>query len=75
MEAGRTKSHSLCTAEWDTTYRTIHFFCEGLSLSQRTHSFRRHDIDMLVFCLAKCAYAERRDRGGQQRAFIATTSP
>jgi hypothetical protein len=44
-------------------YVTIRLFCEGLSLSRRTHSFRRDDADMLVFCFAGRAHAEQfRDR-------------
>jgi len=39
-------------------YVTIRIFCEGLSLCPRTHSFRRDDEDMIVFCFAKRADAE-----------------
>ena len=46
-------------------YVTIRLFCEGLSLCSRTHSFRRGDTDMLVFCFAERDHAERfRDRFG-----------
>jgi hypothetical protein len=31
-------------------YLTIQLFCEGLSLSPRTHSFRRNHLDTTVFC-------------------------
>ena len=40
-------------------YVTIKLFCEGLSLCPRTHSFRRNDADMLVFCFAKRSDAEQ----------------
>ena len=36
-------------------YVTIRLFCECLSLCPRTHSFRRDDTDMLVFCFAAIA--------------------
>jgi hypothetical protein len=46
-------------------YVTIRVFCEGLSLCPRTHSFRRDDADMLVFCFAERAHAGQfRDRFG-----------
>jgi len=46
-------------------YVTIRLFCEGLSLSPRTHSFRRDDSDMLVFCFADRAHAAQfRERFG-----------
>jgi hypothetical protein len=46
-------------------YVTIRLFCEGLSLCPRTHSFRRNDADMLVFCFAQREHAEQfRDRFG-----------
>ena len=46
-------------------YVTIRLFCEGLSLCPRTHSFRRDDTDMLIFCFAQRAHAEQfRDRFG-----------
>jgi hypothetical protein len=38
-------------------YRTIWLFCEGLSLCPRTHSFRRDDTDVIVFCFAERAHA------------------
>ena len=40
-------------------YVTIRLFCEDLSLCPRTHSFRRDDADMLVFCFADRAHAEQ----------------
>ena len=40
-------------------YVTIRLFCEGLSLCPRTHSFRRDDTDMFVFCFADCEHAEQ----------------
>jgi hypothetical protein len=40
-------------------YVTIRQFCEPLSLCPRTHSFRRDDHDMLVFCFADRADAEQ----------------
>jgi hypothetical protein len=44
---------------------TIRLFCEGLSLCPRTHSFRRDDEDILVFCFAEHAHAEQfRERFG-----------
>ena len=46
-------------------YVTIRLFCEGLSLCRRTHSFRRDDMDILVFCFADRECAEKfRDRFG-----------
>src|SRR5262249_58184322 len=46
-------------------YVTIRLFCEGLSLCPRTHSFRREDRDMLVFCFAERDHANKfRDRFG-----------
>jgi hypothetical protein len=46
-------------------YVTIRLFCESLSLCPRTHSFRRHDRDMLVFRFAEREHAEKfRDRFG-----------
>jgi hypothetical protein len=36
----------------------IQEFCRPLSLCPRTHSFRRDDTDMLVFCFAQRAHAE-----------------
>jgi hypothetical protein len=46
-------------------YVTIRLFCDGLSLCPRTHSFRRDDADMLVFCFALRAHADQfRDRFG-----------
>jgi hypothetical protein len=42
-------------------YVTIHLFCEKerLSLCVRGHSFRRDDIDMIVFCFAEYPHAQR----------------
>ncbi len=40
-------------------YVFIRAFCEGLSLCQRTHSFRRDYTDMLVFCFAERAHADQ----------------
>jgi len=40
-------------------YVTIRLFCEGLSLCPRTHSFRRNDCDMLVFCFADRVHAQQ----------------
>ena len=46
-------------------YVTIRLFCDGLSLCPRTHSFRRADTDMLVFCFAERTHAEQfRERFG-----------
>src|SRR5262249_14627934 len=48
-------------------YLTIQFFCEGegLSLCPRTHSLRRGDQDMLVYCFAQRQHAEQfRERFG-----------
>jgi hypothetical protein len=39
-------------------YVTIRLFCEPLSLCQRTHTFRRDDVDVLVFCFAERAHAQ-----------------
>ena len=46
---------------------TIRLFCddERLSLCVRGHSFRRDNLDMIVFCFAERAHAEQfRDRFG-----------
>jgi hypothetical protein len=40
-------------------YVTIRLFCEPLSLCPRTHSFRRDDADMIVFCFALRDHAEK----------------
>jgi len=42
-------------------YLTMRFFCEGegLSLCPHTHSLRRGDQDMLVFCFAQRQHAEQ----------------
>jgi hypothetical protein len=42
-------------------YVTIRLFCddENLSLCIRGHSFRRDDVDMIVFCFAERTHAER----------------
>jgi len=46
-------------------YVTIRLFCEHLSLCPCTHSFRRDDADVLVFCFADQSHAEQfRDRFG-----------
>ena len=46
---------STCTGG---NYVTIRLFCEPLSLCPRTHSFRRNDVDMIVFCFAERGHAE-----------------
>ena len=42
-------------------YVTIRLFCEDerLSLCVRGHSFRRDDVDMIVFCFAEPTHAEQ----------------
>jgi len=46
-------------------YVTLRFFCEPLSLCPRTHSYRRDDQDVIVFCFAERAHAEQfRERFG-----------
>jgi hypothetical protein len=48
-------------------YVTIRLFCEDerLSVCVRGHSFRRDDIDMIIFCFAQRTHAEEfRDRFG-----------
>jgi len=42
-------------------YVAIRFFCEGegLSLSPRTHSLRRDDQDLAIFCFAQRQHAEQ----------------
>jgi hypothetical protein len=40
-------------------YVTIRLFCEGLSLCPRGHSYRRDDVDMIVFCFADRSHAEQ----------------
>jgi hypothetical protein len=42
-----------------SNYSIIRHFCEGLSLCARTHSFRRDNIDMCVFCFAERDHAAR----------------
>ena len=39
-------------------YRTIHAFCETLSLAPRGHTVRRDDVDYLVFCFAEKGHAD-----------------
>jgi hypothetical protein len=39
--------------------RTIHFFCEGLSLSPRTHGIHTGAADVVVFSFAERAHAEK----------------
>lgn len=43
------------------TYVSIRLFCDehGLSLCTRTHSFRRDDLDHVVFCFAERRHAEK----------------
>jgi hypothetical protein len=41
------------------TYRTIHFFCEGLSLSPCTHLYSRGAQDVTIFCFAEREHAEQ----------------
>lgn len=50
---------SRCTG---ANYVTIRLFCEGFSLCPRTHSFRRDDTDMLVFCFADGEFLEPKSR-------------
>ena len=40
-------------------YRTMHFFCQELSLSPRTHPYRRDSADMTVFCFAEREHAKQ----------------
>ena len=48
-----------------SNYVTMHFFCDGLSLCDRGHSFRRDDVDMEVFCFSVREHAEQfRNRFG-----------
>jgi len=44
---------------------TMHFFCQELSLSSRTHAFCRDAAGMTVFCFAEREHAKKfRDRFG-----------
>jgi hypothetical protein len=46
-------------------YLTMHFFCEPLSLSPRTRSFRKDGQDITVFCFADRKHTEQfRERFG-----------
>lgn len=40
-------------------YWTLRYFCEGLSLCDRSHGFVREGKDYVVFCFAKHDHAER----------------
>lgn len=46
-------------------YYTIHYFCEGLTLCPRRHSFYREREDFIVYCFAVRDHAEQfRDKFG-----------
>jgi hypothetical protein len=38
-------------------YQVVHEFCRDLSVAPRGHSFRRGDVDYVVFCFAELAHA------------------
>jgi hypothetical protein len=38
-------------------YHVVHEFCRGLSVAPRGHSFRRGDVDYVVFCFGELAHA------------------
>jgi hypothetical protein len=38
-------------------YDRVHAFCRGLSLGPRGRSFRRDDVDYVVFCFGELARA------------------
>jgi hypothetical protein len=38
-------------------YHVVHEFCCGLSVAPRGHSFRRGDVDYVVFCFGGLAHA------------------
>ena len=40
-------------------YPIIEAFCKGLSVCQRHHSFRRDDMNFVVFCFAVEAHAQQ----------------
>ena len=48
-------------------YPILRQFCAGLSLCQRSHSFRRDGVDWVVFCFADPEHAARFQRcfGGE----------
>jgi hypothetical protein len=53
-------------------YVIIRLFCGGLSLCPRTHSFRRDDTDMIVFCLRSAT--TRRNSRSTSEASLSTPS-
>jgi hypothetical protein len=38
-------------------YHVVHGFCRGLSIAPRGRSFRRDDVDYVVFCFGELAHA------------------
>ena len=56
-------------------YVTVRLFCEGLSLCPRTHSFRRDDADMLVFCFADRAHANSSATASAANSSIPSPAP
>src|SRR5215471_18141016 len=47
------------------SYRTMHYLCQRLSRSPRTHAYRRDAMEMSVSCFANRQYAKQfRDRFG-----------
>jgi hypothetical protein len=38
-------------------YKAVYDFCRGLSVAPRQHSFRRDDVDYVVFCFGELAHA------------------
>jgi hypothetical protein len=59
--SGRTKLRRPASQCGGRNYGTIRPFCDEyrLSLCTRGHSIRRDDLDMLVFCFAERAHAEK----------------
>jgi hypothetical protein len=38
-------------------YHVVHEFCRDLSIAPRGYSFRRGDVDYVVFCFVELAHA------------------
>lgn len=47
------------TAVHGANYSVVHGFCKDLSLCRRGHSFRRDDVDYIVFCFAEHSHAQQ----------------
>jgi len=55
-------------------YVTMRLFCETLSLSPRTHLFRRGDDDITDFSFAEHAHAEKIPRTLRRRVSLSAAS-